>query len=85
MPTIIKATATAKGRRDDGAIVVPYAIDVIPDAKPGLSGDAAAEDEKLSKYKALDDEEEIVVPLTFRQKWGTAIITCCVCMLRTYG
>ena len=85
MTTSIKSTATAKGRKDDVAVVVPYAIDVIPDENMKLSGDAAHEDEKLINSNRKDDKERIVVPLTFIQKWGTTIMACCVGMLREYA
>ena len=76
----MKITSTAKERKDDGATVIPYAIDVIPAAKSELSGGTATEDQKLPQLNTIDDEEEIVEPLTFRQKWGTTIMTCCVGM-----
>ena len=85
MTTNIKSTATAKGRKDDAAVVVPYAIDVVPDENMKLSGDAAHEDEKLIHSNRMNDKERIVVPLTFIQKWGTTIMACCVGMLREYS
>ena len=62
------------GRKDDVTVVVPYAIDVVPH-----------EDEKLIYSNMKDDEERVVVPLTFLQKWGATIIACCIGMLRAYG
>ena len=78
---MMKITSTAKERKDDGAIVIPYAIDVIPAVKSELSGGTETEDQKLPQLKTIDDEQDIVVPLTFRQKWGSTIMACCVGML----
>ena len=77
MPTI--------GRKDDVTVVVPYAIDVVPHEDMKLSGDVAHEDEKLIYSNMKDDEERVVVPLTFLQKWGATIMACCIGMLRAHG
>lgn len=77
-PAVTTSTAPVYVTRDITPLVVPYAIDIVPQEDSELSGEVEEDDEKDLLSRPKDDEANDKIPLTFRKKWGTAIIITCI-------